>query len=240
MPVGNLSGWTQVFTEDFTTPAALGSFAGIYLNNPANNWAWGSYDGGTDTSGHGLYDSSKVLSVSGSVLDYYVHTESGTHYVAAIRPWYGHGPQGGTIYGRCSVRFRSDPVYGYKIAWLLWPDSNVSPRDGEIDWPEANLDNTIFGTNHALNLTGTDINDWFDSGVSLSGGWHTAVIEWTPGSIVMILDGVVKHTYTDYIPSTEMHWVLQAETNLDGWEPTDNTAAGHLQIDWTVVYSYSP
>jgi hypothetical protein len=35
------------------------------------------------------------------------------------------------------VRFKTDSMHGYKGAWLLWPASEVWPRDGEIDFPEA-------------------------------------------------------------------------------------------------------
>jgi hypothetical protein len=63
------------------------------------------------------------------------------------------------LYGRYSVRFKADPLAGFKIAWLLWPDSGVWPRDGEIDFPEGELDLTIYGAAHA----GTDSAEIFDS-----------------------------------------------------------------------------
>ena len=54
MPVGNLNGWRQIFTDDFTTDVPLGSFPGPYAKK------WTSYTGFDDTSGNGTYDMYKV------------------------------------------------------------------------------------------------------------------------------------------------------------------------------------
>ena len=35
---------------------------------------------------------------------------------------------------------RSDKLTGYKMAWMLWPDSGSGKTYGEIDFPERNLD----------------------------------------------------------------------------------------------------
>jgi hypothetical protein len=34
-----------------------------------------------------------------------------------------------------------------------------------------------------------------------------------------------------------MHWVLQNETTLAGFEPADNVS-GHVLIDWVAVWKY--
>ena len=60
MPVGDLPGWKQIFTDDFTTDVPLGSFP------KAVTTKWGVYvDGGKDTSKHGTYMPSKVVSIAG-------------------------------------------------------------------------------------------------------------------------------------------------------------------------------
>ena len=64
-------------------------------------------------------------------------------------------------------------------------------------------------------------------------------MEWTPGSLVFILDGTVIGTSTTHVPSAPMHWVLQTETQLSGGAPADS-AAGHVQIDWVTAYTYAP
>lgn len=233
MPVGDLPGWRQTFRDDFTTAAPLGSFDAVY----GPRWS-GYCCGDVDTSKQGTYSPGKVLSAANGTLDYYLHTENGTHYVAAPLPRVGgSGPEGGQVYGRYSVRFKSDAIYGYKIAWLLWPDSERSPDDGELDFPEANLNGTIFGAAHYADPT--DGQQWVNTGTALT-SWHTATIEWTPGKVVMLLDGAAVLTNTVKVPVTPMHWVLQAETNLDGTQPVNNTAAGHVSIDWVTAYSLAP
>ena len=231
-PVGNLPGWTQTFVDDFDTDVPVGSFPGAAYGS-----RWSVYpDGWHDTSGNGTYMPSQVLSVAGSTLDYYIHTNgSGVHCVAAPLPNRGKGQ----LYGRYALRFRSDSLYGYKIAWLPWPDSGQWPANGEIDFPELNLDATIKGFMHRMYGTSGGDQDSFTTGQDAT-GWHTCVIEWEPGSLTFDLDdGAHRQTFTDRVPSTSMHWVLQAETNLDGTETPNNTTAGHIQVDWVAAWAYA-
>jgi hypothetical protein len=122
-------------------------------------------------------------------------------------------------------------VPGYKVAWLLWPDSNHR-RDGEIDFPEANLDSTINGFVHEADSDRGQ--EKFATSKTL-GNWHIATTEWLPGRVRFILDGSVIGTATTKVPSKRMHWVLQTETEIDGRVPSAN-AEGHVQVDWVVAY----
>jgi beta-glucanase (GH16 family) len=133
------------------------------------------------------------------------------------------------------MRFRADPLPGYKTAWLLWPTSDTWPRDGEIDFPEGDLNSTICGFMHHMNGTSGSDQDGACSGSTYS-GWHTAVLEWTPLACRFILDGKVLMAPTSMIPSTPMRWVLQTETALGSVVPSDSTA-GHVQVDWVAAYS---
>jgi hypothetical protein len=226
MPTGNLPGWTQVFADDFSRDAALGSFLSTYGS------AWSAYPSPwRDTSGNGLYDQARTLSVANSALDIYVHTENGTHLVAAPNPRLP-----AMTYGRYSVRFRADSVPGYKTAWLLWPDDNVWPAHGEIDFPEGNLDERISAFAHHANPVGGQ--DAFPTSATYA-DWHTATIEWTPGKLSFFLDGHLIGTSTTNVPSMPMHWVLQTETQLSGGAPAAS-AAGHVQVDWVTAYTYTP
>ena len=64
--------------------------------------------------------------------------------------------------------------FGYKTAWLLWPRSEVWPRDGEIDFPEGDLDSTIHGFVHRQGATsGSD--QYAVSTSATYTSWHTAV-----------------------------------------------------------------
>lgn len=229
MPKGDLPGWHQVFTEDFTTDAAIGEFMKAYGKK------FTVYDDGwPDTAGkyHGApsrYYPSKVLSAKGGLLDLYLHTEKGTPMAAAILPILKNH-----MYGKYTIRFKSDKLRGFKTAWLLWPDSQnggEGARDGEIDFPEGPLDGTINAFMHPKNGGQQDA---FDSGVSYT-SWHTASLEWSPGRVHFILDGKSVGTSTRGVPDTPMQWVIQTESCLDGC-PSPSTA-GHLQIDWAVAYS---
>jgi hypothetical protein len=222
-PRGDLPGWNQTYVEDFGTPVALGGFPGVYTNH------WYAYaDGVKDTSRNGTYMPSKVLSVHDGVLDYWIHSENGQHLVSApvLKDTYHQS------YGRYSVRFRSDSLPGYKNAWLLWPDSERWPTDGEIDFPEGNLDGTIHGFAHYASAAGGQ--DAFSTGASFR-DWHTATIEWLPGKVTFVLDGKVIGSSTTNVPSTAMHWVLQTETALSGGAPSDSVS-GHVLVDWVTLY----
>jgi hypothetical protein len=54
---------------------------------------------------------------------------------------------------------------------------------------------------------------------------------------VFLLDGVKVMTSTNAVPRTPMRWTLQTET---GTTNTAQMGAGHLRIDWAVMYKYAP
>ncbi len=235
-PTGDIPGWQLVFSDDFKEEVPLGSFPAAV----ADRWGNSYPDGWPDTTGNGTYFPSKVVSIQHGVMNLYLHTENGVHLVAAPVPTIpgAMGDKGGLLYGRYAVRFRADPVPGYKTAWLLWPDSGVWPRDGEIDFPEGNLDGFISAYMHYQDGTrGGDQDAYSTQAVYTT--WHTAVIEWTPSTCTFILDGQVIGTSTNHIPDTPLHWVLQTETDLSGVPPRDR-AAGNVQIDWVAVFIPAP
>jgi hypothetical protein len=226
MPVGDLPGWKQVFTDDFTTDVARGGFPGPYASK------WTQYHGFYDTFKTGYYDKG-AISTAGGAMDLFLRTENGKAIAAAPVPIVTKAWEGQT-YGRFTVRFRSDSMPGYKTAWLLWPDTN-NWNEGEIDFPEGGLDSTMMGFNHCVGDPSKNCS-WWDTKKKFSDGWHTATIEWAPNKLTFILDGISSTTTTS-VPATPMHWVLQTETN-GKLPPT--TTAGHLQIDWVSVYTYAP
>jgi len=240
MPVGDISGWKQVFADDFTTNVALGSFPKAV----SSKW-WAYPDGWHDTSGHGQYNCTKVCSVQNGLLDLFIHTENGIHYVANPVPLFPgetynaydgvHTAWNGQQYGRYVVRFRSDSLPYYKTAWLLWPDSDNWPHDGEIDFPEGDLNKNICAYMHWMYATSGSTQDAYCSNANYQ-GWHTAILEWTPTHTTFTLDGVVLGNSTSNIPNTKMHWVLQTETALAPAPAPSDTTAGHLQIDWVAGY----
>lgn len=218
--------WVPTIDQDFSIPAALGEFSAVYPG-------WASYDGFRDTTGRGSYDSDRVVSVSEGILTEHVHTADGQALVVSITPV----PHVQT-YGRYEVRFRADVIPGYKIAWLLWP-ADDDWANGEIDFPEAILDPGagIQGFSHQVRGGDPSINQWFVDHDASPQTWHTAVIEWRPGSLTYALDGVAQTT-TDpvAIPTTPMYWSMQTETNGD----PHPESSGAIQIDHVRAWAYSP
>jgi hypothetical protein len=226
--------------QDFTTPATLGGFDTAYRD-------WATYDGGQDTSHNtsrpakqvGVYNSATTTTVHDSLFDGRFFTDrNGTPNVFAITPP-NQDQGGGQTYGRYSVRFKIDAAAGYKIAWLLWPtDDRWS--EGEIDFPEGDLDGQMSGYSH--DVTGNPEHNAFafDSGVPASGAWHTATIEWTPGKISYTLDGRSRSTTSAAaMPSHPMRWALQTETAVSSTAPNPATT-GHVYVDWLTSYKYTP
>ena len=238
MPTGNLPDWTQVYAENFDTPAALGQMATVYGSNMRG------YDNVVDSSGNGTYTPDRVLSVAGGILNYHLHTETvggvSRPRVAAPVPM-GYA---GQTYGRYSVRFRADSTPGYKMAFLLWPVSDVW-NDGEIDGPEVQvLGGPAYGA--SLKVGSVPTGAVFDPATAVfspqnTTGWHIFTTEWTPGSVKWFWDGALLSQTTDAskVPAVPMRWTLQAETSLITGPP-DPLASGNLQVDWITAYSYTP
>jgi hypothetical protein len=231
---GKFEGWTPNYFEDFDTDARTGTFGAIYGRE------WNGYSGFADTSGRGLYAPDRVLSVHDSTLDFHLRTEDGQHLVAAPLP----SGYDGQTYGRFSLRFKADNIPGYKIAFMLWPESD-SWNDGEIDWPEGELAGPMspasaqvgtlrngqmsFDTAHRV-YSPTDATDW-----------HVATTEWTPGSVKFYWDGelVGETSVPERVPTLPMRWTLQAETNLEEAFISDDTS-GHILVDWVRAWTYTP
>ena len=223
MPTGDLPGWHQVFADDFTDDVALGGWPGTY----ASKWGDYTYPGSHDTNGGAEWNTVKDLSVSDGTADYYLHSENGRAYAAALLS--RAAPQ---TYGRYQVRFAVDQgMTGWKSAWLLWPDDDVWPDHGEIDWPEGDLTGSMEGFMHHADPSGGQ--EYAASGVAFASGWHTATTEWLPGSVRYYLDGTLVGSFTTQVSGYPMHWVLQSESA----GASTPTGAGHLRIDWAVIYA---
>jgi hypothetical protein len=233
MPIGDIPGWRQIFSDDFSVDVPLGDFPSAV----SSKWKPYPYPW-KDTSKNGTYWPQKGISFHDGRMDIWLHTETvdgvAVHVVNAPQPILP-GTSRGQLYGRYVVRFTADAVPGYKTAWLLWPDSNTWPRDGEIDFPEGSLTGEIYAFMHRQGATTGSDQDWYATGANY-GSWHTAVIEWLPTRCTFILDGKVIGNSTSRVPNTPMHWVLQTETQLSGGAPADS-ASGHVYIDWVAVYS---
>lgn len=247
LPLGDVHEWHQVFAQDFSTSVRTGGFSGctrgatlvssVCRGLPrALRARWWAYpDGWPDTGDGATYSPSRVLSIHNGVLDYYIHSVDGRHLAAAVVPKIPGGVDGGgLLYGAYVVRFRADRIVGYKTAWLLWPDGGEWPAEGEIDFPEGDLNGDISAFMHHQEGVAVTRQDVYPTSARYN-TWHTAIIAWTPGSCRFILDGIQIGASSRFVPGNPMHWVLQTETATDGTTPTAG-ASGHLLIAWVAVY----
>jgi hypothetical protein len=223
-------GWVTVFTETFDTPAA--SFPGPYSNR------FGVYpDGARDTAAltegaPSRYYPSDVLSVAEGMLTKRLRVDQGTPKAAGVVPllpgtppytsgWPNiNGTTSALLEARYTIRWRTSSAPGWKLAWLLWPETEQWPRDGEIDFPEGNLDATICGFVHRQNATVGSDQHAACSWAPLAGQWHTTVIERVSGRVTFLLDGAQFGTWTDRLPDKPMTWRIQTETCFPACQPT--------------------
>ena len=245
MPIGDISGWHQVFADNFAnTSVPLGTSCGGTSGFPHGLTKWDAYPyAWTGYPSWGTYCPERTTSIHDGTMDIWLHSESvgGTmkHLISAPVPKIaGAASWNGQLYGRYVIRFQEPSAFGmFHPSFLLWPNSNVWPRDGEIDFPEGDTNSQMAGFMHWQNATAGSQADGYYSGVPFYGPWHTAVIEWLPTRVTFILDGKVVGNSTDTtkIPNTPMHWVIQ--TNGNPSVTPDNTSQGHILIDWVAIYS---
>lgn len=241
VPTGDLSGWHQVFAEDFTVAAATGSWAGncddpdkiVYTG--AGGTRWRTYPSCfTDTYQHRPYRSDQVLSVHDGVLDFSLHNVDGQPAGAASGPVVNNSTSSQyQTYGRYTYRFRTDTATlpEYYVAWLLWPADDDDWQCAESDFPEAGLGSTTVEAFAHYGCGGNQ--DQFSRSIDFT-QWHTFTQEWAPGVRRYYLDGALIGTSTHSVFSQPERFQLQTETNGYG------THAGHLLLDWVAVYSYQP
>lgn len=237
-PTTDLPKWKHIFADDFTRDAPVGSWANrddpnkvIYVGAQGQQWltypqSW------TDTHQHRPYRADQVLSVANGMLIFDLHNVDGQPAGANPSPVIAKASQYQT-YGRYSARLRVDTtgrLTEYHVAWLLWPQSNRWPTDGEEDFPEGSLAGTAEGFHHYARSAGGQ--ETVDTGVPFA-NWHGYTIEWSPGRIRFLLDDTVVLESTKNVPSNPMRWQLQTET--DGY----GTHHGRLLVDWVSVWSYA-
>lgn len=239
MPTGDLPSWQQIFAEDFTKDASLGSMgsddnAGKIVYTGANNTKWVTYPKTyLDTYQKRPYRSDKVLSVHDGMLDFYLHSVDGQPAGANPSPVIDGKSQYQT-YGRYSARFKlesNSPMNEYYIAWLLWPENDADWQCAESDFPEMPLNDDKVKVVAHYGCMGEQ--DLLYKQIDVK-QWHTYTQEWLPDKRNYYLDDTLIATSTNQVFSKPQRWQLQTETNGQG------DSSGHLLVDWAVVYKYSP
>lgn len=208
-PVAN--GWQLVHREDFT--------------NGTSDMVWPPYDEGVANGSACGFWEADMVSVSGGKLNLTQDQAGGETFAAGV----AMGP--GQLYGKWVVRFRIPAKAEMGYALLLWPDSEVWPDDGELDFAEdaggdrqGTTATTHWGADnqtHQEHLD-ADFTQWQEIGV-----------EWSPGQIAYTHNGRAWSVQTQGVPTSSMHLALQTG-------PSDCTAGqtpATLQVDWVAVYS---
>lgn len=232
MPVGDIPGWHQTFTDDFT---------GRTLSSQ-----WKTYWGVPGGDPGGFFDPTHV-SVSGGQLLISAYKDSRDNAWDAGPNTYVTGgvsssPSFAQTYGKYLVRFKFGAGVGISHAILLWPQSNTWPP--EIDFSEDNGSDrqTTYATLH-YGSGNTQVQR--SDAVDLT-QWHTLGVEWTPGRLVYTLDGKDWATVASAnVPSTPMNLDIQTQSWACGtstWEQCpDATTPSHvnLSVDWVVAYAHA-
>jgi hypothetical protein len=229
VPVGDLPGWTQIFTDDFDRcdlGADWGPYSGQPGGNPNSRWD----EPMVDVSGGAMTLKSERTGgewVTGGVSNYPVTQQ----------------------YGRWEIRMRADRSDDISYHMLLWPKSENWPP--EIDFAESisGERTQMDGWVHWVDATGerqkaqaTVRGDFSD--------WHTVGVEWAPGVIRYLLDGAVwAEVRSDAMIPDEPMWLgLQAEAGACerradwGMMPCSESSpyqpdSVDVQIDWVAVYA---
>lgn len=227
MPVGDLPGWRQVFTEDFS---------GSELSDQ-----WFRYEGQPDMDPGGWFDPEHVSVGDGKLtIGAWQEPEQGGLYATG---GISNRNVFSQTYGKFEVRFRMDQGTGIAYALLLWPSSNAFRP--EIDFAEDNgMDRrTMYGFLHPADPAQPSVAREVATDAT---EWHVAGLEWTPGRLVFTLDGEAWGTIEgDQVPDQPMGLALQSQAWYCGhtWEACpDETTPDRvdLEIDWAVIYAHDP
>jgi hypothetical protein len=249
LPVGNLSGWNQVFADDFSVNSAVGSWG---TSNPAqvvytadHGGRWTEYPDGwpsTYTNGAPGYEPSQVLSTHDGVLDFYLHNVNGLPAGANPSPVMPSGIVAGggsyQTYGMFSVRMKveyddANRLDDYHIAFLLWPKNGAAWASAESDFPEMTLSSgQVCAFAHYGPSTGNgSTKDAYCRNIDIT-QWHTFTQKWRPGSRSYYIDGQLIGASKNQVWSGPERWQLQTEPS-----GTNDGDTGHVVVDWVTVYS---
>lgn len=232
VPLGDLHGWRQIFTDDFDR-CSLGS-------------NWGTYSGQPGGNPEGLWDPSMVRLQEGMLVLQSERSATG---------WVSGGVSNNPIaqqYGRWEIRMRADRSDDISYHMLLWPADDGWPP--EIDFAEsvsgARLDMSAF-------LHWADENGAHAKAEASTTGdfsqWHTVGVEWAPGVVRFLLNGNVwaeSHS-EEMVPNQPMRLAMQAEAGACerriewGLPPCSTPEAlrpdrAAVDVDWVAVYEAVP
>ena len=141
-------------------------------------------------------------------------------------------------YGQWSIRFRMDAAVGTGMDVALRPKGSGTV----LDWAEESTDKGAARNieTATLHYGSTRVHAKVSADFTQ---WHVMSVQWTPGKMVVLLDGKAWATYTSHVPSAPMHLVMQSEVGTNGFTgvmPNATTPAKvAFQIDYVTVSKYN-
>lgn len=215
---------TAAQTFGWGTPIAGSEFTdGAFLTNDPD---WAAWDG-VGYEGNGVQSPDQISVVNG-ILRIAGTSDGATGALA----YFGATQR----YGRWESRIRVPvtDVYGlYHPVALLWPDTDVWPDDGEIDYFETSSE-AGSANSFSLHHAGSGSPNVMD--VSCDNGWHCWAVQWTPTAITAYKDGVAyrKITATAQFPPVAMWHSFQLD-----WmgEPEPGSPDILMEVDWLRIYT---
>lgn len=228
MPVGDIVGWHQVFTDDFT---------GTRLNTSN----WDPYSGQPGGDPVGWWARSHVI-VNDCLLTLKGYKDTVAKPGVFVTGGIGMIDTHAQTYGKYLVRMRADKGDGISAIALLWPQPDVWPPEVDFYEDGGGKRNSMSATLHC----GSNGNDTCQVEKNLArydfSKWHTFGVEWTDGKLVYSIDGTTWATVIDSkVPSIPMVLDLQSQaltcsqdnTCLDSSTPVEV----NMQVDWVVAYA---
>jgi beta-glucanase (GH16 family) len=144
------------------------------------------------------------------------------------------------LYGRVEIRARLPGSQG------LWPAIWMLRRDGvwppEIDIMEmlGNEPRRIYMTNHWGTRRHQQQDQDSYKGADFSAGFHLFTLEWEPGSVRWLVDGVQRKLMTEHVPDKPMYLILNTSVGGD-WPgpPGQHTALPQMfYVDYVRIYQH--
>lgn len=216
MPVGNLPGWTQVYTQDFNGSSL------------PSRWGWYNGTPGGDSPSVAHWTPS-MCSVSGGQVHFMADGINSCGLESSVNP---------QTYGLWLVRMKGDSEPSgmrFSDIALLWPASNS--WTAEIDFYEdTGGSRSQYNASMFACPNGTcpyQVRNIANDGTQ----WHTYGVARTPSGVTYSVDGRTVATFSAS-PDVPMQLKLQSQ-NLSGGSgaPTERET---MTVDWVAEYSYTP
>jgi len=253
-----MTGWKQVFVDDFTEPLSLGKFSGCsdaqspssaYCNGLKssphyyNNW-WAYPTGWPDTAQecrlYGPNQHGCPLNYKPPVGGEYhpedvVSVSDGAMHIHMYRPSNGGVNHTATLVPRACMN-RKYGLFTERFKLVHYAPGFKSAHEFnvnqfEIDYPEAGGEYAegISAFVHGGAELAYDAHaKWTD--------WHTTSIEWRSNVLKFWLDGRLIGSTSRGVPNVNMDWLLQNESALAA-PYASNGASVQLDLDWVSCYA---